>query len=295
MPKIIECIPNFSEGRNQDVINALANEAKKVPGIKLLNINTDQSYNRTVLTFIGEPGPVKTAAFNCTAKAAELIDMEKHRGQHPRIGATDVIPLVPISEMTLEECVVIANELGVEIAKKLGIPIYMYEKAAKIPERTKLQDVRRGEYEALKNEINNPERRPDYGKPVMHPKAGATAIGVRPALIAYNINLSTTDISIAKKIAQYLREAKGSFKDSRAIGVFIKERNMAQVSIMINPKYVSMYRIFELVKIEAARYGVNIIGSEICGLVSRDAIYEAIEYYLRLENFDPKQVLEDNL
>lgn len=295
MTKLVECIPNFSEGRNQDVIDQLVEEVKKVAGVKLLNINVDPNYNRTVLTFVGEPGPIETAAFNCCAKATELIDMEKHYGQHPRIGATDVIPFIPVSEITTVECVDLANSLGTKIAEKLNIPVYMYEEAAKTPNRKLLQNVRKGEYEALKDEIGNPDRRPDYGPAVMHPTAGAIAIGVRGPLIAYNINLGTNDIQIAKKIANYLREAKGAFKDARAMGVLIEDRNIAQVSTMINPKVVSIYRVFEIVKMEAQRYGVNVVGSEICGLVQREAIYESAAYYLRLEGFDPKQVLEDNI
>lgn len=296
MSKIVECVPNFSEGRNHEVIDAITAEVKKVEGVTLLNIQSDASHNRTVVTFVGEPQRVKQAAFNACAKATELIDMEQHHGEHPRIGATDVIPFIPVSDVTIEECVELANELGQEIAEKLGVPVYMYEAAAKKAERIKLPDVRKGQYEGLKEEISNPERQPDYGPARMHATAGATVVGARQFLIAYNINLNTSDVTIAKKIATAIREAKGGYKYCRAMGIMIEERNMAQVTInMVNYEGTPLHRVFETVKSEAARYGVNVIGSEIVGLAPLQALLDAAAFYLRLEDFSRKQIMEENI
>ena len=296
MNKLVECVPNFSEGRRPEVIEAIAGEVKKVDGVKLLDVNPDPSHNRVVITFVGEPQAVKKAAFAACAKATELIDMEKHSGEHPRVGATDVIPFIPVQNVTMEECVNLANELASEIAEKLQIPIYMDEAAAKKPERTRLPDVRKGQYEGLKEAIKEPERKPDYGPAAMHPTAGATVVGARQFLIAYNINLDTADVTIAKKIANAIREAKGGYKYCRAMGIMIEERNMAQVTInMVNYEGTPLHRVFETVKSEAARYGVNVIGSEIVGLLPMQALIDAADFYLRLENFDRKQVLEANV
>lgn len=295
MGKLVECVPNFSEGQRPEVIAAIVNEVKNVPGVSLLNVNSDASHNRTVVTFVGEPQAAKQAAFKACAKAAELIDLEQHKGEHPRIGATDVIPFIPVSDITMEECVELANELGREIGEKLNIPVYMYEAAAKTPARVKLPDVRKGEYEGLKTAIATPERKPDYG-PACMPSAGATVVGARQFLIAYNINLSTSDVSIAKKIATSIREAKGGYKYCRAMGVMIEDRNMAQVTInMVDYTGTPLHRVFETVKSEAARYGVNVIGSEIVGMVPLQALIDTADFYLRFEGFDRKQVLEENL
>ncbi|EGO65892.1 glutamate formimidoyltransferase [Acetonema longum] len=296
MPKLVECVPNFSEGRRRDAIDAIVAEVRRVEGVKLLNVQSDASHNRTVVTFIGEPAAVKQAAFQSCAKAAQLIDMEKHTGEHPRIGATDVIPFIPVKDVTMEECVALANELAQEIAQKLDIPVYMYEAAAKTPVRKNLPDVRKGQYEGLKAEIVKPERQPDYGPVRMHPTAGATAVGARQFLIAYNINLGTSDVSIAKKIANTIREARGGYKYVRAMGVMLEDRNVAQVSInMVDYTGTPLFRVFETVKSEAARYGVNIIGSEVVGLLPMQALLDVADFYLRFEGFDRKQVLEDNL
>ena len=296
MSRLVECVPNFSEGRRPEVIAAITGEVTKVAGVTLLNVNSDASHNRTVVTFVGEPQAAKLAAFNACAKAAELIDMEQHQGEHPRIGATDVIPFIPVSDVTMEECVELANELGREIAEKLGIPVYLYEAAAKTPARVKLPDVRKGEYEGLKTTISTPERTPDFGPSRMHPTAGATVVGARQFLIAYNINLSTSDVAIAKKIANSIREVKGGYKYCRAMGVMIEERNMAQVTInMVDYTGTPLHRVFETVKSEAARYGVSVIGSEIVGMVPLQALVDTADFYLRLEGFDRKQVLEENL
>lgn len=296
MGKLVECVPNFSEGRRPEVIEAIVNEVRKVSGVKLLDVKPDASHNRVVVTFVGEPAAAKQAAFASCAKATELIDMEQHHGEHPRIGATDVIPFIPVSEVTIEECVVLANELAQEISEKLSIPVYMYEAAAKKPERVKLPDVRKGQYEGLKEAISQPERRPDYGPARMHPTAGATVVGARQFLIAFNINLNTSDVKIAKKIATAIREAKGGYKYCRAMGIMIEARHLAQVTInMVNYEGTPLYRVFETVKREAARYGVNVVGSEIVGVVPMQALIDVADFYLQLEDFDRKQVLEENL
>ena len=298
MSKLVECVPNFSEGRRPEVIEAITAEVKNIPGVKLLDVKADASHNRVVVTFVGEPQAAKQAAFNACKKAAELIDMEKQRGEHPRIGATDVIPFIPVKNMTMEECVQLADELAQEIAEKLEIPVYLYEEAAKISTRKALPDIRKGQYEGLKTEIGKPERRPDYGPARLHPSAGATVVGARQFLIAYNINLDTSDVQIAKKIANCIREAKGGYRYVRAMGVSVQVggRDVAQVTInMVNYQGTPLFRVFETVKSEAARYGVNVIGSEIIGLTPMQALLDVAEFYLRLDGFDRKQLLEDNL
>ncbi len=296
MAKLVECVPNFSEGQRPEVINAIIDQARAVPGVKVLDHSSDPDHNRTVLTFVGEPQAAKKAAFACCAKAAELIDMEKHKGGHPRIGATDVIPFIPVADVTMDECVILAHELGKEIAEKLSIPIYFYEAAAKRPHMKALPDVRRGEYEGLKEAIKTPERAPDEGPQTMHPRAGATVVGARPFLVAFNINLNTPDVSIAKKIAQTIRAAKGGFVNCRAIGLMLDDRGIAQVSInMTDYTSTPLHRVFETVKSEAARYGVSVTGSEVIGLTPMQALIDAADFYLRIENFKREQVLEARL
>ncbi len=296
MSKLVECVPNFSEGRRQDVIEAIVAAATSVHGVRLLDVKPDASHNRCVVTFIGAPDVVRDAAFASCAKAAKLIDMEQQRGAHPRIGATDVIPFIPVQNVTMEECIQLANDLGASIAERLRIPVYLYEEAARIPSRRSLPVIRKGEYEGLKEEITNPERRPDYGEPKLHPTAGATVVGARPYLIAYNINLTTSDVRIAKKIANSIREARGGYRYVRAMGVMDEARNQAQVTInMVNYEGTPLFRVFETVKSEAARYGVNIAGSEIIGLAPMQAFLDVAAFYLQLENFDRKQVLEERV
>lgn len=294
--KIVECVPNFSEGRREDVIERIIDAVRAVDGVKVLDYSSDPSHNRTVLTFVGEPMAVKEAAFRVAEKAAELIDMEQHQGEHPRIGAADVIPLIPISGVSMEECVELARELGRDIGEKLGIPVYLYEEAATRPDRKNLAHVRRGEYEGLKEAIKTPERQPDFGPAQMHPKAGAVAVGARPPLVAYNINLDTDNVDIAKAIARTIRGSSGGYPSIKALGVLIEETGKAQVTINVcNYKEVSLARVFETVKIEAERYGVNITGSEIVGLVPMEALLDAAAFYLRLDGFQLDQVLEKRL
>ena len=296
MTRIVECIPNFSEGRNQDVIDQISAAASSVEGAKLINVNVEASYNRCVHTIVGDPDAVIEATFRACQKAVGLIDMNKHKGEHPRIGAIDASPFVPVEDVTMEDCVEFANRLGERVAKELKVPVYLYEKAARLPERVKLQNIRYPEYEGLQDLISLPEWKPDFGEPVMHPTAGAMPLGVRVPMIAFNISLGTTDVKIAKKIAQAIREAKGGFQDARAIGVFVEEKNCAQVSTMINYKVVPLYRIIELVRFEAKRYGVPVTGTDICGMIPRDALMDCCEYYMQLEDFDRKtQTLEELL
>ncbi|MDR1376010.1 MAG: glutamate formimidoyltransferase [Synergistaceae bacterium] len=294
--KLVECVPNFSEGRRTEVIGAIVGAARGVPGVKVLDYAPDADHNRTVLTFVGEPQAAQKAAFACCAKAAELIDMEKHKGGHPRIGATDVIPFVPVAGVTMEECVALAHQLGKEIAEKLSIPVYFYEAAAKRASMKALPDVRKGEYEGLKEAIKNPERAPDEGPQAMHPTAGATVVGARPFLVAFNINLNTPDVAVAKKIAQTIRAAKGGYVNCRAIGLMLDDRKIAQVSInMTDYTATPLHRVFETVKSEAARYGVSVAGSEVIGLTPMQALADAAAFYLRIEDFKREQILEARL
>ncbi|MCL2009512.1 MAG: glutamate formimidoyltransferase [Synergistaceae bacterium] len=295
MAKLVECVPNFSEGQRPEVINAIIDEARAA-GVKVLDYSSDADHNRTVLTFAGEPLAVKKAAFACCAKAAELINMENHKGAHPRIGATDVIPFIPVLDVDMEECVALARELGREIAEKLSIPVYFYEAAAIRPGMKALPDVRKGGYEGLKEAIKTPERAPDEGPASMHPTAGATVVGARRFLVAYNINLGTPDVEIAKKIAQAIRAAKGGYVNCRAMGLKLEDRNIAQVSVnMTDYASTPLHRVFETVKSEASRYGVNVTGSEIVGLTPMQALMDAAAFYLRLEGFEREQVLEARL
>lgn len=296
MAKIVECIPNFSEGRDQAVVDQISAAASSVEGAKLINVNVDPSYNRCVHTIVGEPEAVLEAAFRACERAVALIDMNRHRGEHPRMGAIDASPFVPVEGITLQECVGLAERLGERVARELKVPVYLYEKAARRPERVKLQDIRKPEYEGLRELISQPGWEPDFGEPVMHPTAGAMPLGVRSPMAAFNITLNTPDVSIAKRIAQTFREARGGFDEVRAIGVYVAERNLAQVSTMINYQIVPLYRIVELVRFEARRYGVSIVDTEVCGMLSREALMDCCEYYMQLNGFDrKKQVLEELL
>lgn len=297
MNPIIECIPNFSEGRRREVIEAIADSIRATDGVRLLDYSGDYSHNRSVFTFIGSPEAVKKAAFASCKKASELIDMTKHKGEHPRMGATDVIPFVPVKDISVKECIEISQKLGKQIAEELSIPVFLYEDSATRPERKNLANVRKGQFEGMAEKLKDPDWVPDFGKPEIHPTAGVVAVGTRMPLIAYNINLDTSDITIADKISKLIRERSGGLKNVRAIGVMLEDRNLAQVSInMINYEKTALYRAFEMVKMEARRYGVNIVGSEIVGLTPMKALIDVAEYYLQLENFDAnKQILENYL
>lgn len=295
MNPIIKCIPNFSEGYCEETIESIANTIKAVEGVKLLDYSRDESHNRSVFTFIGSPAAVKKAAFESCKKASKLIDMTKHLGEHPRMGATDVIPFVPIKDITIEECVKFSKELGEKIAKELSIPVFLYEESASKAERKNLATIRKGQFEGMAKKLEDPIWAPDFGRSKIHPTAGVVAVGARMPLIAYNINLNTSDITIAKKISKLIRESNGGLKYVKAIGIILEESNMVQISInMTNYKETSLYKVFEIVKRETEYYGVNIVNSEIVGLAPIDALIDIAKYYLQLENFDTnKQVLEN--
>lgn len=297
MAKIVECVPNFSEGRRPEVIDKIVSAIQSVQGIVLLDKEMNADHNRAVISFIGEPNQVLEAAFQGCKKATELIDLNVHQGEHPRLGATDVIPFIPISNTTTDECVYLAKELGKRIADELNIPVYLYESAATRPDRVDLANIRKGEFEGLKTAIKtDPNRAPDFGKPELHPTAGAVVVGARFPLIAYNINLNTQDVNIAKKIAKAIRFRDGGFRYAKALGFEIKEKNCVQVSInMTNYLSTPLYRVFETVKREAERYGVMIKESEIVGLVPEKALIDSAVYYLQLDEFKPEQILETKL
>lgn len=301
--KIVECVPNFSEGRDREKIQAIVREIESVPEVRLLDVDPGQATNRTVVTFIGTPEAVEEAAFRAIRKAAELIDMRQHKGAHPRLGATDVCPFVPVSGVTMEDCVRLAHELGKRVAEELGIPVYLYEEAATRPERKNLANIRAGEYEGLEEKLKDPNWKPDYGEPVFNPRSGATVIGAREFLIAYNINLNTRDKKIAQEIASYLRESgrpkkdkngnivydkngqkimlPGKFKAVKAVGWYIDEYGIAQISInFTNYKITPPHVVFDEACRLAEKFGVRVTGSELVGLIPKEALLMAGRYYL---------------
>ncbi|MBX7223974.1 MAG: glutamate formimidoyltransferase [Blastocatellia bacterium] len=297
MHTIVECIPNFSEGRRPEVIEQIVAAMTSVPNVVLLGAESDPNHNRSVITIAGLPEAVLEAAVRGVGKAAELIDLNHHTGEHPRMGATDVVPFVPIRNITMDECVKLARRAGERMYKEFGVPVYLYEKAATRPDRANLADIRKGQFEGIREEVKtNPNRRPDFGEAELHPTAGATVVGARPALIAYNINLNTPDVSIAKKIAKAIRGRDGGLMYVKALGFDLKDRNQAQVSMnMVNHEGTPLFRVFEMVRSEADRYGVSIVGSEIVGLVPQAALVACNDFYLRLENFSDEQILEVRL
>lgn len=293
MAKIVECVPNFSEGRNNEVIEAIVEEVRRVEGAKLLDYSSDKSHNRTVVTIVGKPEAVTTAAFNLAKKAAELIDMSVHEGEHPRMGATDVIPFIPIADVTMAECVEMAREVGRRMGEELNIPVYLYEDAATTPQRGNLAEVRKGQYEGFFEKIKKEEWKPDFGPATMNVKAGATAVGARVPLVAYNVNLATDNIEIASAIAKKVRFLGGGLRYVKGIGVMLEERNIAQVSMnLVNYEKTAIYQAFEMVKMEAQRYGIAVIGSEVIGLVPMKSLIDCAEYYLQIEDFSMDQILE---
>ncbi|MQL52277.1 glutamate formimidoyltransferase [Desulfofundulus thermobenzoicus] len=295
MSKLVECVPNFSEGRRPEVVRAIVAAGEKC-GVKILDWTMDADHNRSVVTFAGEPEAVLEAALAMIREAAARINMEEHRGAHPRIGAADVVPFVPIGGVTMAECVALARCLGERVARELEIPVYLYEEAATRPERRNLAHVRRGEYEGLKEEIARPERRPDFGPARLHPTAGAVVIGARKPLIAFNVNLGTDDPAVARAIARALRAKDGGLTFVKALGVELKDRRQVQVSMnLVDYERTPIYRALELVRLEAARYGVSVVGTEIVGLVPLDALLGSLEYYLQSESFRREQVLEVKL
>lgn len=297
MAKIVECIPNFSEGQNQAVIDGLVATAKSIPGVTLLDYSSDASHNRSVFTLVGDDQSIQEAAFQLVKYASENIDMTKHHGEHLRMGATDVCPFVPIKDITTQECVEISKQVAERINRELGIPIFLYEDSATRPERQNLAKVRKGQFEGMPEKLLEEDWAPDYGDRKIHPTAGVTAVGARMPLVAFNVNLDTDNIDIAHKIAKIIRGSGGGYKYCKAIGVMLEDRHIAQVSMnMVNFEKCSLYRTFETIKFEARRYGVNVIGSEVIGLAPAKALIDVAEYYLQVEDFDyNKQILENHL
>lgn len=297
MPRLIECVPNFSEGRDAAKIDALVAAMQSVEGVYVLDRESDADHNRCVITLAGEPEPVAEAALRGVGKALELIDLTKHSGAHPRLGATDVVPFIPVDGVSIEDCVALAKKTGAEIWNRYKIPVYFYEAAAARPERVNLENVRKGQFEGVREEVlTNPQRSPDIGEARLHPTAGAVIVGARKFLIAYNINLNTPDVSVANKIAKAIRFSSGGFRYVKSMGVDLKARKVAQVSInMTDYEQTPLHRVFEMVRSEAARYGASIIGSEIVGLVPKRAIEMTADFYLKFENFSPAQVFENRL
>ena len=294
MSKIVECVPNFSEARRPEVVAQIRSAIAAIAGVSFLDQHSDADHNRTVLTFVGEPEAVERAAFDAIKTAAQLIDLDHHTGEHPRIGATDVVPFVPISGVTLEECVAMARRLGERVGKELNIPVYLYEAAATRPERENLENVRRGQYEGLKAEIaSNPDRVPDYG-PVKLGPAGATAIGARSFLIAFNVYLNTGDVEIARKIAKAVRHSSGGLRYVKAAGFLVE--GQAQVSMnLTNYRKTPIARVVETIRREAARCGCAITKSELVGLTPQEALIDAAQWYLQLDMFEREQILENKL
>ncbi|MDI6767015.1 MAG: glutamate formimidoyltransferase [Bacteroidota bacterium] len=326
MNKLVECVPNFSEGRDTKIINSITESISSVKDVKLLSVEPDKDYNRTVVTFVGEPEAVKEAAFHATKTAVGLIDMTKHKGQHPRLGAADVVPFIPISGVTMTDCVILANQYGKRVAEELNIPIYLYEEAARVPERKNLAAIRKGEYEGLAEKLKDPVWQPDYGKAEFNPKSGATVTGARVFLIAYNVNLTTNNKDLAHEIALRIRESgrtikketgesekvPGLLKSVKAMGVYLERFDIAQVSINLTDFHITPPHVaFEAVRKEAQKFGMNVTGSEIVGLIPKEALVMAGSYYVgnmpntkeeqyiaraiealglsQLERFDPKK------
>ena len=295
MAKLVECIPNISEGRRTDVIEAVVDQVRQTAGVTLLDYSSDASHNRTVITFLGSPEGVENAAVALAKEAAELIDLTQHQGEHPRMGAVDVVPFVPVKDITKEECVELSKQVGRRIWEEAKMPVFLYEDSASAPHRVNLASVRKGQFEGMAEKVLQPEWEPDFGGRTIHPTAGVVAVGARMPLIAYNINLNTSDLSIASAIAKIIRRSNGGFDCVKALGVMLEERNIAQVSInMTDFNRTPLYRVVELVKAEAKRWGVTVVGTEVVGLTPMDALLDAAEYYLQIENFDKKkQVLEN--
>jgi glutamate formiminotransferase / 5-formyltetrahydrofolate cyclo-ligase len=293
---LVECVPNVSEGRRADVVAALVDAVCSVSGVRLLDYSSDPSHNRSVLTIVGEPAPLQRAILALFESAIARIDLRQHSGEHPRIGAVDVVPFIPIADVTMAECVALARDTASEVAKRFSVPVFLYEEAATTSERRNLEDIRRGEFEGLTAKLSLPEWTPDYGPSRPHPGAGASVIGARMPLIAYNINLATDRLDVAKKIAAAVRHSSGGFRYVKAMGIALADRGVVQVSMnLTNYEKTPIFRVFETVRREAERYGVAVLESEIIGLVPTAALLSSAEYFLRIRGFKPEQVLETRL
>ena len=297
MAKIIESVPNISEGRNTEIIEACVDQIRNTPGCTLLNYSSDPSHNRTVITYMGSVEGCEEASVKLAKKAVELIDLTRHEGEHPRMGCVDVMPFIPIKEATMDECVELSQRVGKRIEEEADMTVFLYEKSATAPHRQNLAKVRKGQFEGMAEKVKDPDWIPDFGGQRIHPTGGAVCVGARPPLIAYNINLGTDNLEIATKIGKIIRESSGGLKCVKAMGVMLEDRNIAQVSINMTDFTVTpLHRVTELVRNEAARYGVPVIGTELIGLAPMQALFDAAEYYLQIEDFDPAvQVIENHL
>ena len=293
MARIIECVPNMSEGRRPEVVDEATKALRAVPGVRILGVQSDKDHNRSVFTLVGEEASLKAAILALFEVATSRIDLRTHEGEHPRMGVVDVVPFIPIEGASMKDCVALARDVGAAVAERFKVPIFLYEEAATAPHRKNLEDVRRGQFEGLAQKMLDAAWAPDFGPQAPHPSAGASAVGARMPLIAYNVNLGTGDVEIAKKIAKGIRHSSGGFRFVKAMGVMLEERGVAQVSInMTDFKKTPLHRVFETVRSEAERHGVPVIGSEIVGLVPSEALLAAADHFLRLERFDLSQILE---
>jgi glutamate formiminotransferase len=293
MNKIIECVPNFSEGRNPDNIEKIVAPFRGQKGVKLLDYQNDEDHNRMVVTVVGDPQALKSAVIAAMGNAIEVIDMRTHQGQHPRMGATDVVPFIPIKNVSIDEVIALSKEIAREVAQQHSLPVFLYEKSAARPERQNLATIRKGQFEGMAEKIKQPEWKPDFGPARIHPTAGATAMGARMPLVAYNVNLDSDNLEIADAIAKKVRHISGGLRYCKGIGIELKDRGQVQVSMNLTDyTRTALYRAFELIKIEARRYGVNVVGSEIIGLVPMEALVDTAAFYLGLEEFSMEQVLE---
>lgn len=295
MDRIIECVPNYSEGRDLAIIEKIIDCFRGKEGIRLLDYSSDKDHNRSVVTVAGTPEKVKEAVIQSVEVALRLIDLRDHKGEHPRMGACDVIPFIPIKNVTVEEAVALSREVG-EAVGNLGIPVFLYEKSATSPKRENLAAVRKGQFEGLKEKMALPEWKSDFGPGVPHERFGAVAIGARMPLVAFNVNLGTSDVAVAEAIAKKVRHIGGGLRYVKGMGVLLKERNVAQVSMNLTDyTKTSVYRALEMVRFEAKRYGVTVIGTEVIGLVPVQALLDCAEYYMGIENFSPDQILENKI
>lgn len=294
--RIVTCIPNFSEGRDPNKINQIVAPFSRSAGVKLLSVQSDADHHRTVVSVAGDPESLKPAVIESVGLAVDLIDMRQHRGQHPRMGAVDVVPFVPVKNVDMAEAIQLSKDVARSVADKYGLPVFLYEASASAPHRQNLAKVREGQFEQMPEKLENPKWKPDFGPSTIHPTAGITAIGARMPLVAFNVNLSTDKKEIADTIAKQVRHLSGGLRFCKGIGVTLTDRNIVQVSMnMTDYTKTALYRVFELIKTEARRWGVTVVGSEIVGLVPLEAIIDAAAYYLRLENFSSDQILEIRL
>ncbi len=296
MNKIVQCVPNFSEGRDPKKVDRIVEPFRGKQGVKLLDYSSDEDHNRTVVTLVGEPDPLKEAVIEAMGVAIDEIDMTKHEGQHPRMGATDVVPFIPIKGVTMDEAIELSKEVAKAVNEKFDLPIFLYEKSASAPHRQNLAKVRKGQFEAMEEKVREEDWEPDFGGRKIHPTAGITAVGARMPLVAFNVNLDTDDIDFANQIAKNVRHLSGGLRYCKGIGIELKDRGIVQVSMnMTDYTKTALYRVFELIKIEAKRYGVNVVGSEIIGLLPMEALIDTAVYYLGVEDFSMDQVLEQRI